>query len=100
MIDAMLPENIDALIVGGGFPEEYGIGLADNRPLLNDVRRRVETGLVTWAECGGLLWLGRELTDRDGGRHQLVGALDVSATMTSRLTLGYRRATLRSSRRS
>ena len=96
LIDPTLPENIDALIVGGGFPEEYGAGLADNRPLLSDVLERVGTGLVTWAECGGLLWLGRELTDRGGGRHQLAGVLNVSATMTTRLTLGYRRATLRS----
>jgi cobyrinic acid a,c-diamide synthase len=45
---------------------------------------------VTWAECGGLLWLARSL---DGRR--LAGVVPADATMTDRLTLGYRRATIR-----
>ena len=44
-------------------------------------------GLVTWAECGGLLWLGRSLD-----AHAMVGALAGSARMTPTLALGYRRA--------
>ena len=45
-------------------------------------------GLVTWAECGGLLWLARALDGRP-----MVGALDAEARMTTRLRLGYREAT-------
>ena len=84
---AALPEGIDGLMVGGGFPEVYGAALADNRPLLADTARRVGAGLPTWAECGGLLWLAEEL---DG--HRLVGAVPTRARMGTRLVLGYRQA--------
>jgi len=83
-----LPEGARALVAGGGFPEVFAAALADNRPLLDDVRAKVAAGLVTWAECGGLLWLARTLDGRP-----LCGVIDTDATMTDRLTLGYRTAT-------
>jgi cobyrinic acid a,c-diamide synthase len=86
--DEALPEHVDGLVAGGGFPEVYAAELAANRRLLDDVRRRVSAGLPTWAECGGLLWLGRRL---DG--HAMAGVLPAEATMTERLTLGYREVT-------
>lgn len=86
--DASLPAGATGLYVGGGFPEIYGEALAANRPLLADVRERVAAGLPTWAECGGLLWLARSLDGRT-----LCGAVAADATMTDRLTLGYRHAT-------
>ncbi len=85
--DEALPDACTGLYAGGGFPEVFAEPLAANRPLLEDVRRSVAGGLVTWAECGGLLWLCRSL---DG--HSLAGAVDADATMTDRLTLGYRQA--------
>jgi cobyrinic acid a,c-diamide synthase len=84
---ARLPEDVDGLVVGGGFPETYAAELAGNRPLLDDVHRRVTAGLPTWAECGGLAWLCRDL---DG--HPMAGGIDAAATMTDRLHLGYRTA--------
>jgi cobyrinic acid a,c-diamide synthase len=85
--DAALPAEADAVYAGGGFPEVFVEELAANRPLLDDARDRVGRGLVTWAECGGLLWLSRSL---DG--HALCGALEAVGSMSERLTLGYRRA--------
>ena len=85
--DAHLPDGCTALLAGGGFPEVYGAALADNRSLLDDVRRRVRDGLVVWAECGGLLWLARHLD-----RRPMADVVPTSASMTDRLTLGYRRA--------
>ena len=91
LTESALPEGCDALYAGGGFPEVYASALADNVPLARDVRRRVAAGLVTWAECGGFLWLSGTL---DG--HEMVGVLsDVHARMTDELTLGYRTATTR-----
>ncbi|HEY3810236.1 MAG TPA: cobyrinate a,c-diamide synthase [Acidimicrobiales bacterium] len=84
---AALPEGIDGLLVGGGFPEVHGSQLAANRPLLDDVHRQVEAGLPTWAECGGLLLLGATLDGRP-----MAGVLPAHGTMTDRLTLGYRHA--------
>ncbi len=85
-----LPAGIGGLVAGGGFPEVFAAALADNQPLLADTRARVEKGLVTWAECGGLLWLGQEL---DG--HRLCGVITARGHMTDRVTLGYRTATFR-----
>lgn len=89
--DPALPAGCQGLYAGGGFPEVFAPALADNHPMLGDVRRQVGDGLVTWAECGGLLWLARSL---DG--HDMVGALPVAAHMTTGLSLGYRRALVRS----
>ncbi|HWC37248.1 MAG TPA: cobyrinate a,c-diamide synthase, partial [Acidimicrobiales bacterium] len=83
--DAALPDGVDALYAGGGFPEVFLETLAANTPLLADVRRRVADGLVTWAECGGLLWLARSLDGRP-----LAGVVPALGRMTDRLTLGYR----------
>ena len=87
--DAALPADIDGLVLGGGFPELMVEQLAANTGLLVDVRTRVAGGLVTWAECGGLLWLASSL---DG--HGLAGVVGADAVMTDRLTLGYRSAVL------
>jgi cobyrinic acid a,c-diamide synthase len=87
--DEALPDAVDGLIAGGGFPEVYAGELATNRPMLDDVRRRVGAGLPTWAECGGLLWLCRSL---DG--LVMAGVVPADAEMTGRLTLGYRAATV------
>ncbi len=54
-----LPEAIDGLVVGGGFPEVYAAALSANRPLLDDDPPPLDAGLPTWAECGGLLLLAR-----------------------------------------
>jgi cobyrinic acid a,c-diamide synthase len=87
LTDRALPADVHGLVAGGGFPEVHAAVLADNGPLLADVRRRVAGGLVTWAECGGLLWLAGALDGRP-----MVGAVAASARMTPRLHLGYRRA--------
>jgi len=89
-VDRALPPDVHALVAGGGFPEVYGDELAANRQLLDDVARRVEQGLVVWAECGGTLWLARSLDGRP-----MAGVVPTDAAMTARRTLGYRQATIR-----
>jgi cobyrinic acid a,c-diamide synthase len=88
--DGALPDGIGGLVLGGGFPEVYAGDLADNRPLLDQLRRAVQAGLPTWAECGGLLLLSRRLD----GQH-LCGVVPADGHMSDRLTLGYRTVTAR-----
>ncbi len=91
LVDKHFPESCSGLYAGGGFPEVYAHDLADNRPLLDEIRNRVAAGMPTWAECGGLLLLCESL---DGV--PMTGALPgVKAAMNDRLSLGYRRATTR-----
>jgi len=89
LADTALPDRCHAMYAGGGFPEVFAAELAQNRALLDDVATRARDGLVMWAECGGLLWLSRSL---DG--HRLAGVIEADATMTPRLSLGYRTATV------
>jgi cobyrinic acid a,c-diamide synthase len=85
--DEDLPEDTDAIYLGGGFPETYAEALSANRSLKERVRRFAAEGRPIVTECGGLLYLVREL---DG--HPMCGLLDAKARMTDRLTLGYREA--------
>jgi len=89
--DSALPEGTSALYAGGGYPEVFATELSENQPLIRELRDKAKSGLAIWAECGGLLWLGRSL---DG--HRLTGILPSEGVMTKRLTLGYRSAELRS----
>jgi cobyrinic acid a,c-diamide synthase len=88
--ESSLPEGCTGLYAGGGFPEVFAAELAGNRPLLADVRARVAGGLVTWAECGGLLWLSRSL---DGT--PMAGVIPADGHMDGRLAIGYRTARTR-----
>jgi cobyrinic acid a,c-diamide synthase len=85
--DEDLPEGTDALYLGGGFPETYAKALAANGPLKERVHRFAAEGRPVVAECGGLLYLVRELDS-----HPMCGVLGARARMTDRLTLGYREA--------
>jgi len=55
-----LPE-IDALYIGGGFPETHAIALAENSDFRDSLRKAIEKGLPVYAECGGLMYLGKSL---------------------------------------
>jgi cobyrinic acid a,c-diamide synthase len=85
--DERLPEEVDALYLGGGFPETYAEALSENEPLRDEVRRFAAEGRPVVAECGGFLYLTEELDGRP-----MCGVLDARARMTDRLTLGYREA--------
>ncbi|CAA9492800.1 MAG: Cobyrinic acid a,c-diamide synthetase [uncultured Solirubrobacterales bacterium] len=87
MADENLPAGTDALVLAGGFPEVFGEQLAANAPLRAQVAAFAASGSPVLAECGGLLYL---CTAIDG--HEMCGALPARATMSSRLTLGYRDA--------
>jgi cobyrinic acid a,c-diamide synthase len=82
-----LPESTDALYLGGGFPETYADALSKNEPLREKVRTFSLSGRPVAAECGGLLYLCRELDGR-----KMCGVLDARTRMTDRLSLGYREA--------
>jgi cobyrinic acid a,c-diamide synthase len=62
--DESLPE-VDALYIGGGFPETHAEQLARNRSMMNSVKREALDGLPIYAECGGLIYLARSLRCND-----------------------------------
>jgi cobyrinic acid a,c-diamide synthase len=82
LADRRLPDA-DALLIGGGFPETRIGELAANRPMLDDIRRAVESGLPVHAECGGLMLLCRSLSFR-GETGAMAGAIEADAVVGER----------------
>lgn len=80
LTDRALPERIDGLYLGGGYPEVHKAQLAANRAIRDSIRAAVLGGLPTIAECGGFLYLHRTL---DGA--EMAGVLDADANLTKKL---------------
>ncbi|OQY50073.1 MAG: cobyrinic acid a,c-diamide synthase [Desulfobacteraceae bacterium 4572_89] len=74
--DAAVPE-VDAVYMGGGFPETHAAQLAENVSFAADLRRLADEGLPIYAECGGLIFLGRDIR-LDGEVYPMAGVLPVS----------------------
>ncbi len=81
MIDALhepaLPADLDGLYIGGGFPETSAQQLAANESFRRSVRHQVDAGLPVYAECGGLIFLGRSIV-LEGKEYPLAGVFPVS----------------------
>jgi cobyrinic acid a,c-diamide synthase len=75
--------DVDALYIGGGFPELYAERLAENRTLRTSLRAAVDGGLPVYAECGGLMYLAKELVV-GGVVHPMAGVLDLAVEQTPR----------------
>jgi cobyrinic acid a,c-diamide synthase len=90
--DRELPNGIKGMYFGGGFPEVFAAQLTANTYLRNAVRTAIIGGMPTIAECGGLMYLCREIIDFDGKSWPMVGVLPTVVSMAGQLTLGYRRA--------
>jgi cobyrinic acid a,c-diamide synthase len=88
LADETLPPDAGALVLAGGFPEVFGAELEANATLRAQIAAFAATGRPVLAECGGLLFLCRELDGRE-----MCGVLPARARMAGRLTLGYREAT-------
>lgn len=89
LTDAQLPDNIHALYIGGGFPEEFAEQLEANEGFRASVKQHIEANLPVYAEGGGLMYLGNTLSYRDKS-YQMVGALNLDTVMQEqRLAHGY-----------
>lgn len=86
--DRCLPD-VDALYIGGGFPEVFAEELEKNEGLRMSIRDFCEEGGPVYAECGGLMYLGREIIV-DGRRYEMVGFIPIETRMGKGLkALGY-----------
>lgn len=88
--DPCLPAGVDAVYFGGGYPELHARQLSANETMLASVRAFAARGLPVYAECGGLMYLSRELRVQDGTGWKMAGVLPVTIAMTERLVqFGY-----------
>ncbi|XXY45210.1 cobyrinate a,c-diamide synthase [Sorangium sp. So ce269] len=87
--DARLPD-VDALYLGGGYPEVHAERLAENAALRAEIRAFAERGGPIYAECGGLMYLTEAIRTLDGRAHPMVGLVPAEAVMCEKLqALGY-----------
>ncbi len=80
--DQTLPE-VDGLIIGGGFPEVFMEQLEANRALREDIHTQIDSGLPTYAECGGLMYLANSIQWQNQTR-QMVGSVPGDVVMHDR----------------
>ncbi|BCS88697.1 cobyrinate a,c-diamide synthase [Pseudodesulfovibrio sediminis] len=91
--DHRLPEHLDGLYLGGGYPELYAFELGQNNKLRREIKEFCESGRPVYAECGGFMYLMNDIvTGR--GRYAMAGVYPVRAEMSERFrALGYREIT-------
>ncbi len=80
LTDSRLPSDLDALYIGGGFPELFAPELENNTNLRISIKKAVESNLPIYAECGGLMYLGRTLKV-NGRSYEMVGSLPLDVVM-------------------
>ena len=87
--DSKLPD-VDGLLFGGGFPEMFLKELAENTAMLSQIVAACQSGLPIVAECGGLMYLSRQIIDFTGQAFDMVGIIPAVCKMASKLqTVGY-----------
>ncbi len=88
--DAHLPQGLDLLYLGGGFPEIYAAGLAANHSMIQEIRNFHAAGGFIYAECGGLIYLAEAFIDKNQNEYPFAGLVPGKIRMTERLqNFGY-----------
>jgi cobyrinic acid a,c-diamide synthase len=88
--DESLPDRIDLLYLGGGYPELYGETIAENLAMRESIRRFHADGGAILAECGGMMACCRAIEDADGNRYDGWGLIPATTVMRKRFAaLGY-----------
>lgn len=88
--DDLLPDT-DFLYLPGGYPELFAAKLSANASMRASIKDYCDTGGRTFAECGGMMYLAKALTDQGGDTFPMAGVLDCVTTMQpAKMTLGYR----------
>ncbi|PWB55260.1 MAG: cobyrinic acid a,c-diamide synthase [Nitrosomonadales bacterium] len=78
--DERLPEQLDGLFIGGGFPELFMDQIEQNSGLRQDIHDAIESGLPAYAECGGLMYLARSLS-WEGKTRKMAGVIPGDVVM-------------------
>lgn len=94
LVDKALPPDIGGIYIGGGYPELHAKQLEENRLLRDGIRRAAEAGMPVYAECGGLMYLGKAI-EHEGRVSRMAGVFPWTTRLLSkRKALGYREAAL------
>lgn len=93
--DRTVPEGLDGLYLGGGYPELHADRLSKNISMRKSILKICRDGMPVYAECGGFMYLCEKLIIKEGGIYDMVGCFPFTSRMKSRLAaLGYRKIRL------
>jgi len=94
--DDRLPQNIDGIYFGGGYPEMFAGELSEKKELLQEIKKNSFSGMPIYGECGGFMFLCRTLCAMDEKKkYPMSGCFEFNIQMSKRLrSLGYREITL------
>ncbi len=88
--DSALPEDVDGVLLGGGYPELHARTLAENRSMRAAIKAAFDAGTPFLAECGGFMYLHDAIVTKDGERFETVGAIHGECRDAGRLVrFGY-----------
>ncbi len=94
--DPGIPADVDAVYIGGGYPELHAAALSGNAPMRESIRKWADSGKSLYAECGGLMYLSRGIHDFDGNFFGMAGVFPFETRMKrGRSRLGYREVVLK-----
>ena len=90
MEDKQLPDDLDGLLLYGGYPESNGKKLEQNTTMKDMIREKLKAGMPCMAECGGFMYLHEEMEGMDGNFYQMAGVIPGKAYRTPKLSrFGY-----------
>ena len=90
MEDKQLPDDLDGLLLYGGYPELIGKKLEQNTTMKDMIREQLKAGMPCMAECGGFMYLHEEMEGMDGNFYQMAGVIPGKAYRTPKLSrFGY-----------
>lgn len=85
LADKAIPEGVDGLYLGGGYPELHARELSENASMRESVATAIDAGVPTVAECGGFLYLHEQLEDQEGNAYPQVGVVKGKGYKTGKL---------------
>lgn len=83
--DEKVPEDADALYIGGGYPELYAEKLSKNTSMLKSIKAAAEKGMPLLAECGGFMYLNQSIEGMNLMDYPMVGVFSGRAYKTNKL---------------
>ena len=86
--DEKIPDNVDMLYFGGGYPENYAAELENNILMINSIRDFYNKNGVIYGECGGFIYLSKKLIILDGKEYNFVNLTENIIEMKNRLDIG------------
>ncbi len=83
-----IPDDVDMLYFGGGYPENYAVELENNISMINSIRDFYNKNGVIYGECGGFIYLSKKLITLDGKEYNFVNLTENIIEMKNRLDIG------------